>query len=202
MIVDTTKESVCINQIVGQKNENRIVEGDMIVPDIKPDILNTITTSGNVCIYKKEVLDGKVKVDGTLQVYIMYLADNEGGSIRGINTSLDFTEMIPMDNCKSGMSLGTRVEINSIDAKVLNGRKINIKASLGFNVKVYSNEQMNLIKEINGNENIQKLNRNIDIHSLIGEGNAKTYAKETVAIDPADNLAEILKVDVRLKNKL
>ena len=54
MVVDTTKESVCINQIVGQKNENRMIEGDMIVPDIKPDILNTITTSGNVCIYKNK----------------------------------------------------------------------------------------------------------------------------------------------------
>ena len=31
------------------------VDEDIIVPDIKPDILKTISTSGNVCIYKKEV---------------------------------------------------------------------------------------------------------------------------------------------------
>ena len=29
----------------------------MIVPDSKPDILNTITTSGSVCIYKKEIME-------------------------------------------------------------------------------------------------------------------------------------------------
>ena len=53
MVLNTTKETVCVNQIVGQKVETVTVEGDMIVPDIKPDILNTISNSGNVCIYKK-----------------------------------------------------------------------------------------------------------------------------------------------------
>lgn len=201
MVVDTTKESVCINQLVGQKNETRVVEGDMIVPDIKPDILNTITTSGNVCIYKKEVLDGKVKIDGTVQVYIIYLADNQEGSIRGIHTSLDFTEMIPVENCKTGMNLGERAEVTSIETKVLNGRKVNIKANLGFSVKVYSNEEVKVIKEISGIDNVQKLNHEIEMNTLIGEGSTKAYAKETVSIDPIDNLAEILRADVKIQNK-
>lgn len=201
MVVDTTKESVCINQIVGQKNENRLIEGDMIVPDIKPDILNTITTSGNVCIYKKEVLDGKIKIDGTVQVYIMYLADNEEGNIRGINTSIDFSEMIPIENCKSGMNLVSRIETNEVEAKVLNGRKVNIKASLNFDLKIYSNEDMEIINQINGNSDIQKLNQDIEMYSLIGEGTTRAYAKETVAIEPIDNLAEILKADVKIRNK-
>ena len=49
----------------------------MIVPDSKPDILNTISTSGVVCVYKKEVLDGKVRVDGNINTYIMYMAEDE-----------------------------------------------------------------------------------------------------------------------------
>jgi hypothetical protein len=78
MQLDINKESVCINKIVGQKTQNITVEEDMIVPDIKPDILNIINTNGNVCIYKKEVLEGKIRIDGEVQVYIIYLAENEG----------------------------------------------------------------------------------------------------------------------------
>ena len=55
------KEKVCVNKIVGQKLENIVVEGDIIVPDIKPDILNTISSSGTVCIYKKEAMERKNK---------------------------------------------------------------------------------------------------------------------------------------------
>ena len=89
MQVDVTKENFVLNKIVGQKSETIVVEGDMIVPDVKPDILNTINTVGNVCIYKKEVLDGKIRIDGDVNVYVIYLADNEEEATRSLNTSID-----------------------------------------------------------------------------------------------------------------
>ena len=61
MLLNLKKEIVCVNKIVGQKLENIVVEGDIIVPDIKPDILNTISSSGTVCIYKKEAMERKNK---------------------------------------------------------------------------------------------------------------------------------------------
>lgn len=111
MQVEMEKESLNINKIVGQKIEKLVIEGDMIVPDIKPDILNTVSTTGNVCIYKKEVLEGKVRIDGEVEVYVMYLADNEKEEIRSLNTSLDFTQIIDFENCNSEMSLDEVVSI-------------------------------------------------------------------------------------------
>lgn len=61
MLLKLKKENVCVNKIVGQKLENIVVEGDIIVPDIKPDILNTISSCGNVCIYKKEAMERENK---------------------------------------------------------------------------------------------------------------------------------------------
>ena len=54
-------EKICINKIVGNKQDTVVVEGDAIVPDVKPDILNTISSSGTVCIYKKEAMERKNK---------------------------------------------------------------------------------------------------------------------------------------------
>ena len=201
MTIDTTKESICINQLIGQKSENAVIEGDMIVPDIKPDILNTIMTNGNICIYKEEVLDGKVRIDGTIQVYIIYLADDENGTVRSLNTSLDFTENVQIPNAMEGMNLIIQPKVNSIEAKVLNGRKINLKANVNFSIKVYSNENIEIINEINGIVNLQKLNHDVTINSLIGNGSTKAFAKETIAIDPVDYLAEILNTQIKIINK-
>ena len=52
MVVDTIKENLCVNKLVATKKEVILVEGDMIVPDSKPDILNTICTSKNRRKYK------------------------------------------------------------------------------------------------------------------------------------------------------
>lgn len=54
MVVETTRDNICVNHIIGQKTENFIAEGDSIIPDIKPDIINEVCTSGTVCIYKKK----------------------------------------------------------------------------------------------------------------------------------------------------
>ena len=91
MLLETEKESVCINQIVGQKREEIEVEGDVIVNDIKPDVLNIISTNGIPCVYKKEVMDGKIRIDGSINTYIIYLADDESNTVRSLNTVLDFT---------------------------------------------------------------------------------------------------------------
>lgn len=201
MMVETTKENLSINRLVSEKNELLFIEGDMIVPDSKPDILSTINTSGNVCIYKKEIMDDKIRLDGNINTYIMYLTDNSDESVRGLNTNLDFSENINMPNCTSDMLVNSDINIKSIECKVLNGRKINIKVGLEVKLKVYSNENIEIVNGINNNDDIQMLEENLNVNSLVGNGNTKVYVKDTIPIDNADNLAEILKANVNLVDR-
>jgi len=199
MIVDTTKQNIVLSKIVGQKSDNFAVEGDVIVPDIKPDILKVVNTSGNVCIYKKEVQDGKVRFDGCVQVSIIYLADNQSQETRGMSTVLDFTKLVDFEDCRTGMSLTNKFKIKNINAQVINGRKISVKAELGLDVKVYTNENVDLITEINGD--MQTLSHSAQINLQMGSGATKVYAKDTLNLDEIDGLAEILRVDFRITNK-
>lgn len=201
MEVDVSKQNLTINKLVSTKTKTVTIEGDMIVPDVKPDILNTIDSVGNICIYKKEVLEGKVRFDGGINVYVIYLPDSEEEMVRGLNTTLDFTQMVDVDGCNSDMDVVNEMKIRNIECKVLNGRKINIKAELEIQLQVYSNETIDVLKEINNVQNIQVLNSNMSINTLVGRGDTKTYAKDTIAYDETDNLAEILKVEVNIANK-
>ncbi len=201
MVLETAKNQICINQIVGQKKETIGVEGDVIVNDVKPDVLNIISSNGTVCVYKKEVMDGKIRIDGTINTYVIYLADDENGSIRSLNTNLDFTQFIDIENCKPDMTLDEDISIKSFEWKVLNGRKINIKAFIEINARIYSNDNFEIIANLNSDDDIQVLNSNERIVSLVGEGKNKTYAKDTISLDEVDDLAEIMKVDIRIINE-
>ena len=200
MAIETTRDNICVNHIIAQKTENVIVEGDSIIPDIKPDILNAISTSGTVCIYKKEINEGKVRLDGCIDTYIMYIAEDETNSIRSINVNLDFTQVIDVPNAMSDMNLDTEVKLKNIECKVINGRKVGIKAFLEVNLKITTNEDIAIINNVNA-KGIQLLNNNLNINSLIGRGSTKTYAKDTLVIDNIDNLAEIMKADLHISNK-
>ncbi len=39
---------------------------------------------------QKEVLEGKVRIDGEVEVYVIYLADSENEETRSLATSVDF----------------------------------------------------------------------------------------------------------------
>lgn len=201
MVVDTTRQNISLSKIVGQKSENVVVEGDVIVPDIKPDILNVISTSGNICIYKKEVQDGKVRFDGCVQVSIIYLADNEEQSTRGMSTVIDFTKIVDFDGCKQHMNLSNQFKMKHIGAQVINGRKVSIKAELGLEVKVYTNEEVDLITQIDSKIKVQKLSHMAEVNLQVGSGTTKVYAKENLTLDEIDHLAEILRVDFRITGK-
>ena len=185
MSVEAIKETLCINQIIGQRIDTAIIEEDFVVPDIKPDIINTISTNGTVCI----------------NAYVIYLADDEQSQIRSINTNLDFSQTIDFKDLKEGMTAKSNISIKSIECRVLNGRKVNVRAILDIDLKAYSNEELEFMREVEGIKDIQLLNESFNINSLLGIGNTKIYAKDTVVIDNIDEIAEIMKVNVDIQNK-
>ena len=83
---------ITINKRTLEKSKKCEVYGDIIVPDIKPDIVNIINTNANTYIYKTEISDGKVRVDGNIDAFVIYLADN--GETRSISITLNFSEFI------------------------------------------------------------------------------------------------------------
>lgn len=200
MEINTTKETLNVNKVICEKREMINIQGDMIVPDSKPDILNTVTTSGNACIYKKEVADGKIRLDGNILTCIMYLADGSTDNIRGLNTGLDFSETINIPELETGMNVDVTPTIKFIECKVLNGRKVGIKVTLEVSMKVYSKESVEAVTGLN-DENIQVLSQNMKVNSLLGDGATKAFVKENVAIPSTDNLAEILNMEICLVDK-
>ena len=201
MSIKVSKEDICINQLIGKKEEIFLIQDDEIVPDIKPDVLNIISSNGNVCIYKKEIQDGKIKFDGSIYIYTMYVADDENASIKTISSSLDFSKTISLEGINENMQLKSSADIKNIDCKILNGRKINIQANVKIKVEVYSDESMEIVKNIEDISNLQKLNKNYNINLLLGSGTTKAHAKDTIQISVEDNLSEIAKAKVSIINQ-
>lgn len=201
MLLETEKDNICINQIIEQKKETITVEDDIIVNDVKPDVLKIISTNGIVSVYKREVMDGKVKIEGSINTYIMYLADGEESKVRSLNTTMDFSKIMIMDNCKDGLKLDDNVDITGFECKILNSRKINVKAFLNIEAKLYSNDTIDYINNVIQDDDIQVLNSQRKICSLVNSGSSKAYAKDNISVPEEDELAEILRADLKIINE-
>lgn len=67
--------------------------------------------------------------------------------------------------------------------------------------KLYSNEQTDIITGITNFDDMQTLSNNKCISSLVGEGNTRVYAKDTLSVDSVDDLAEIMNASLKIVNK-
>lgn len=201
MNIETVNEKVKACKFVGHENIIEVVEGDVIVPDIKPDILSLINVDGNVFINKKEVQDGKVKLDGAVEVFALYVADDERASIKGINALLNFNESIDIPGAKEGMLAIVNYRLIGIEHKVLNSRKISVKCSIEIDIKVIGEEEIEVTKDILEAGNIQYKKENICLSELVGAACQKVDVKENVMLeDGKPSISEILKTKLNIIN--
>lgn len=201
MVAGMKRQSVLLNQNVCEKIENFQEVSDIIIPDIKPDILNVITTKGIVCLEKKEVFEGIVVAQGKVELFITYFPDDDKSMIRSVNTVIDFNHKFSIKEAKENMNLNMVIDIKNIETKILNGRKINVKLNMQNHIKLTMNNNIEILNQIDNIPQIQCLQNKKDINVLLGIGNAKTFAKETISLNENDVLFEILQVDTQIINK-
>lgn len=201
MVMETEKDKISINESLGSKKDIFQIESDIIVSDIKPDVLSIIDTNGILCVNKKEVVDGKLKLEGEVNSYIIYLADDENSSVRSLNTCLNFNELIELESFNESMNVNAHCDLKEIEAKIINGRKLSLKAIIEVKSNMYLESNIDVISNIDSIENMQVLKDTQDIISCLGKGTTKVNAKDTISIDETDDVAEIMKVDLNIIDK-
>ena len=161
------ENAVCVRKKVLENTKTVEVTGDIIVPDIKPDIINIIGTNGNAYIYKEELSAGRMRVDGNIDTYVVYLAEN--GETRSLGTTLNFIETIEDSVISENCSVKQSIRVESIETKILNERKITIHAVLTLNTDVYEKREISLLNNLGDIQGAQKLQESIQIKSLVGQ---------------------------------
>ena len=137
MAIQLVKESIRTDEVICQKNSQTMVESDVIVPDVKPDILKVLEVSGSICITQKTVQQDKVFVQGVVKMNVLYVPDGDViGKIKSLNTTQDFNHAIDVRGAESDMQVSAEAELESFDYSLINSRKINLRCTAGIGIKV------------------------------------------------------------------
>lgn len=192
------KNTISINKKTLEKLKNIEVKGDIIVPDTKPDIVNIINTNSNPYIYKEECTDGKYRFDGNIDTHIIYLSEN--GETKCIQTTLDFMDMIEDAQVNEKMSTKYKIDIISIDTKILNERKISVSVNLKICFNFFESQNIEYLDHLETLSGVEKLQESVDLRTVVAMNKIKSSLKEDISIDDTDTIAEILKSDISVCN--
>jgi len=202
MSLELIKEAVRFNRPIGEDSTQTIVENDIIVPDIKPDISRILLLDGETWIDGAETAAEKVLVNGSVRYKILYIADDPDQPVKSIVSTSGFQYAMDIPDARQGMQCRVKCDIEHMEYEILNSRKINVKAIISLSGKVTEQVEQYITKDFEGSEDLQVLRGNISVSSYIGDSHTKCQVKEIVDIPsgkPA--ILEILRNDVKITGR-
>ena len=105
---------------------------DVNVPDAKPDVGRMIQKKGRIEISEVPVSEGKVKVIGTLQFWLLYVPDGEKKKIQCLEGRIPFEETIHLDGLANGDKVCLKWELEDLSVQLVNSRKLGIRGVASF----------------------------------------------------------------------
>lgn len=202
MNAETINEMISVCQFVGTSKKNVSVDGDVVFQDIKPDILSIVKITRDICVLNKFVEENKVRVDGTVDVGIIYVADDETNSIKSVNTQIGFSEVIELQGVNESSIINLKTIVGSVEHRVINGRKVSIKVPVTFEISAFNNCDVNIIKGITNDANMQIQKTESVLTTSLMQNSTEIELKENVKLNegmPA--IAEILTSSINITNK-
>ncbi len=177
-------------------------EGDIIIPDIKPDIKNILAVDAVAAVNDKKVTDGRVSFGGDIKVNILYGAKNGDESVYNVVSSIPFMDFVNVDSIKKGDKADIRYKLAGVRAGVVNDRKVNIKAVGEVCVKNDDEEKIEIISGADGDDKVQVLEESIGC--FIEKGSVcEDFEVEESFVLPNGNgdIGEILRTDIRVADR-
>ena len=120
------------------------VEEDIIVPDVKPDILKVLQVDARAYITDKGIVLGGVYAKGKLYVNILYIPDSETEEICSIKTEFDFKTKIDNASIMPDMSMKMYCDVIKADFSAINSRKLAIMASVSIDYEIFYHKELEL----------------------------------------------------------
>ncbi|MDR5659136.1 DUF3794 domain-containing protein [Serpentinicella sp. ANB-PHB4] len=193
MPIELVKDLFKVEQPVGENMAQAIVEGDIIVPDAKPDITRILTVDGMIHIKKKEVKENSLDVEGVIHFKILYASDSGDEPLYNIDSITEFNQKIEIPGLNSEMDCEVISDIEHIDYTINNDRKIGVKAVINLDGKGLYQQDVEITKDVENLEDIELLKETIQYTSLIGSNTSETLVKDAFELeDEMPGIKEVL----------
>ncbi|MCL2841192.1 MAG: DUF3794 domain-containing protein [Defluviitaleaceae bacterium] len=201
-MAELVREQVFLDQSVGNEEVQIMLEGDLIVPDIKPDMALLLQTEEQIIIDRTESGVDRVNYVGRLDLNILYVAKAADKSVHAISLSRALDDFVNVDGVTKDMWARTKGTIANIDYRVVNDRKVNYRAVVNISVAAERSDAHEMVVHISDVPENQLLKSNLSVNRTV-ENRVDRFSVKDQLILPSSkpNIREILQVSAGIINQ-
>ena len=136
MELELEQDVIVCYEVAGQATVCQEETQEAIVPDACPDILRLADVCAQAFVSRWEVREGQAAVIGYIQAAVLYIPES-GHSLRKMEVKLPFTVHLEMSELTSDCVLEASARLRCADGRMLNPRKILLRADLTAEVTAF-----------------------------------------------------------------
>lgn len=197
--MEINKETKQVRELCVNLCSNVLVEGDIIIPDVKPDVREILLADAVASVKNTEERNGILYVSGNVRFQILYIPDEEGCGLKSLSAEFPFSDAIDIpgtDACDFMVTVGTE----HIAFAIVNSRKLSMKVIASLKVRGYRNGTITTITDI-PEEQVQCKSAEYHLFMPICEAQKSIAVSDLLALPPqAPDIDEILKTEAWVGN--
>ena len=202
MAFELVREQVFLDQCVGSEQTQIMLEGDIIVPDARPDMAVLLQTEEKIIIDRTEISTDRVNFVGRLNISLLYIAKGADQTACAVTTTRPIDDFINLDGVTKDMWVSAKAEITHIDYRMLNDRKVNYRAIVTVHANAERSDAHEMVVHIHDVPENQLLKNNININRTIEHKLERFPIKDALALPPGKpNIREVLLVTANVTNR-
>ena len=193
-----------ITDVRDKMPERVYIEEDILVPDVKPDLLSVLTMDAAVKISEKEIQTGQsgeetLSADGEVALQTVYLPEKaaENEPLVTIRSSVPFKADWTV-NAEPYSTMSIQPQVEKVDYTVINERKFRAKVTIALNMKEYRDMELEIFEGIRG-ESVQILKEDVTVTDIAAGKRDIIDITEVLPIKETGAAPEkILKYDINI----
>lgn len=192
MALELIRDTLKFDQVVGEGQSQTLLDRDVIVPDIKPDIARILSVEGKINITGKNMEQDRIAVDGTVSFSILYSSNDEVQPVYSMSHMDNFSQFINVPGAMPRMEAEVMSDFEHIEFNTINGRKFNLQCVLNLKGKVTDRIPVEAVKDAAGIADVQMLRENVVTDEIVAENGGQTVVRGTIlvpeGIPPAEDI--------------
>lgn len=199
MSVKLQREHIRLSEVLCSGYCQTTVESDVIVPDIKPDILKILQVDSNVIITQKEVRADKVFVQGCVRLNIIYVPDlRTPKAVKSIAVSQEFSHSIEAKGARQGMEACVDAECEPAEYTLVNSRKLSVRSKIGLSARLADCNELDIATGLEENSPVEVKTRCMKIHNPCIDTVRDIIVRERLEVPQGKpDICEVLKFSVK-----
>lgn len=185
----------------GEEAMQILLEGDMIVPDSKPDLSRILRCEGRVKLKDRRISDDRISFSGEMEVSVLYRAKNGENPLYAMKSTLPLEDYLHMDGLEKDMDVTLTAELEHLDCQIINDRKISVKAIIGVKAEAEQRKSAEILTGVDA-EGMECLTGNLRTEKETAELKDRFTVKEEMILPGSQpEIAEILLEKIRLTDQ-